>query len=89
MATRLLLISDTHIPGRAKALPAAVLAAADAADLVIHAGDWVAASVLDELETHRDRPAPAAPAHLRHRGRRRGRAARGGAARAVTAGAGA
>jgi len=52
MATRLLLISDTHIPGRAKALPAAVLAAADAADLVIHAGDWVAASVLDELETH-------------------------------------
>ncbi|MPS75827.1 MAG: YfcE family phosphodiesterase [Microbacterium sp.] len=52
MATRLLLISDTHIPGRARALPAPVLAAADAADLVVHAGDWVAASVLDELETH-------------------------------------
>ena len=30
MATRLLLISDTHIPGRARALPAPVLAAADA-----------------------------------------------------------
>lgn len=52
MATRLLLISDTHIPGRARRLPDDVLRAADAADLVIHAGDWVAASVLDELETH-------------------------------------
>jgi putative phosphoesterase len=54
MATRLLLISDTHIPGRARRLPAAVLHAADAADLVVHAGDWVAASVLDELEQHGD-----------------------------------
>jgi putative phosphoesterase len=52
MATRLLLISDTHIPGRARRLPEAVLRAADAADLVVHAGDWVAASVLDELEQH-------------------------------------
>lgn len=52
MATRLLLISDTHIPGRARALPSAVLRAADAADLIIHAGDWVAASVLDELTQH-------------------------------------
>ena len=54
MATRLLLISDTHIPGRARRLPDAVLKAADTADLVIHAGDWVAASVLDELEQHTD-----------------------------------
>ena len=52
MATRLLLISDTHIPGRARRLPDTVLQHADAADLVIHAGDWVAASVLDELEQH-------------------------------------
>ena len=52
MSTRLLLISDTHIPGRARTLPAAVIAAADDADLIIHAGDWVAASVLDELEQH-------------------------------------
>lgn len=51
MATRLLLVSDTHIPGRARRLPDAVLTAARAADLVIHAGDWVAASVLDELES--------------------------------------
>ncbi len=52
MTTRLLLISDTHSPGRAKRLPETVRRAADAADLVIHAGDWVAASVLDELEQH-------------------------------------
>lgn len=52
MATRLLLIADTHIPGRARTLPDAVLAAADAADLIVHAGDWVSASVLDELERH-------------------------------------
>ncbi|HYI50455.1 MAG TPA: metallophosphoesterase family protein [Microbacterium sp.] len=52
MVTRLLLISDTHIPGRARALPAAVRIAADHADLVIHAGDWVAASVLDDISEH-------------------------------------
>ena len=50
--TRLLLISDTHIPGRARRLPEAVLAAADAADLIVHAGDWVSAAVLAELEQH-------------------------------------
>ena len=54
MATRLLLISDTHIPARASRLPDPVRKAADTADLVIHAGDWVAASVLDELEQHAD-----------------------------------
>ncbi|MDX2376747.1 YfcE family phosphodiesterase [Microbacterium sp. LRZ72] len=52
MTTRLLLLADTHIPGRARHLPDEVLHAADAADLVIHAGDWVAASVLDELADH-------------------------------------
>ncbi len=52
MPTRLLLISDTHIPGRARTLPESVLRAADAADLIVHAGDWVSASVLDELEQH-------------------------------------
>jgi len=35
-------------------LPEPVLQAADTADLVIHAGDWVAASVLDGLEQHAD-----------------------------------
>jgi putative phosphoesterase len=46
---RLLLISDTHLPVRAKKLPAAVWAAVDEADVVIHAGDWVNVELLDEL----------------------------------------
>lgn len=50
MPSRLLLISDTHVPARARALPSAVWLAVDAADIVIHAGDWVAASLLDELQ---------------------------------------
>ncbi|SEA64616.1 metallophosphoesterase family protein [Leifsonia sp. 21MFCrub1.1] len=47
---KLLLISDTHVPKRARALPAPVLAAVDAADVVIHAGDWVDAATLDLLD---------------------------------------
>ncbi|MBF4570233.1 metallophosphoesterase [Plantibacter sp. VKM Ac-2880] len=50
MPTSLLLISDTHLPKRAKALPDAVWAAVDAADLVVHAGDWVDEATLDALE---------------------------------------
>ena len=52
MTTRLLIVSDTHVPTRARQLPSAVIEAADAVDLVIHAGDWIVASVLDELEAH-------------------------------------
>ncbi|WP_111767317.1 YfcE family phosphodiesterase [Nakamurella deserti] len=48
---RLLLISDTHVPARAKDLPAEVWAAVDAADVVVHAGDWVDVALLDQLET--------------------------------------
>ncbi|MGN7798215.1 metallophosphoesterase family protein [Leifsonia sp. 22587] len=47
---RLLLISDTHIPKRARSLPDQVMAAVDAADVVVHAGDWVDAATLDLLE---------------------------------------
>ncbi|OLT07307.1 YfcE family phosphodiesterase [Pseudonocardia sp. CNS-004] len=47
---KLLLISDTHLPVRAKDLPAPVWAAVDAADVVIHAGDWVSVDLLDALE---------------------------------------
>ncbi|MBC7589867.1 MAG: metallophosphoesterase family protein [Salinibacterium sp.] len=52
MSTTLLIISDTHVPTRARQLPSRVLEAADAADLVIHAGDWIEASTLDLLESH-------------------------------------
>jgi putative phosphoesterase len=47
---RLLLISDTHLPRRAKDLPAPVWAAAEAADVVVHAGDWCSVGLLDDLE---------------------------------------
>ncbi|MFF1820633.1 metallophosphoesterase family protein [Kribbella sp. NPDC058245] len=47
---RLVLISDTHLPVRAKRLPDAVWEAIDSADVVIHAGDWVNVALLDELE---------------------------------------
>jgi uncharacterized protein len=46
---RLLLIADTHIPSRARTLPAEVWSAVDAADVVVHAGDWIDVPTLDEL----------------------------------------
>lgn len=50
MTTRLLLLADTHLPKRARKLPDAVWQEVDAADVVIHAGDWVESALLDELE---------------------------------------
>jgi putative phosphoesterase len=50
MVTRLLLLADTHVPKRAKRLSDDVWAAVESADLVIHAGDWVDESLLDELQ---------------------------------------
>ena len=47
---RLLLIADTHVPKRAKDLPAQVWDEVSAADVVIHAGDWIEPSLLDTLE---------------------------------------
>ncbi|WP_345711633.1 YfcE family phosphodiesterase [Kineococcus glutinatus] len=46
---RLLLLADTHLPRRARDLPAQVWAAVDAADVVVHAGDWVEVAALDAL----------------------------------------
>lgn len=48
---RLLLISDTHVPARARDLPARVWEEVARADVVIHAGDWIALELLDELES--------------------------------------
>ena len=50
VAVRLLLIADTHIPRRARALPAQVRAEVARADVVLHAGDWVTEDVLDDLD---------------------------------------
>ena len=47
---RLLLLADTHVPARARDLPAEVWAAVDEADVVVHAGDWVDVALLDRLE---------------------------------------
>jgi putative phosphoesterase len=47
---KLLLISDTHLPARARELPPQVWAEVEAADVVVHAGDWVDVALLDELE---------------------------------------
>lgn len=49
MTTRLLLLSDTHLPVRAKALQDQVWRLVDEADAVTHAGDWVSVALLDEL----------------------------------------
>jgi putative phosphoesterase len=49
-ALRLLLLADTHLPKRAKVLPGQVWNAVDAADVVLHAGDWVDVALLDALE---------------------------------------
>ena len=46
---KLLIVSDTHVPARARDLPAALWRAVDAADLVVHAGDWVDVRLLDTL----------------------------------------
>jgi putative phosphoesterase len=49
-AVRLVAMSDTHFPRRARDLPAPLWAAVDAADVVVHAGDWCTADLLDTLE---------------------------------------
>jgi len=46
----LLLLADTHVPRRARDLPPVVWEAVDAADVVLHAGDWVDVTLLDALE---------------------------------------
>ena len=50
MTVHLVLLSDTHVPKRARALPEQVWDAIEAADVVFHAGDWVEAALLDQLE---------------------------------------
>lgn len=49
-ALRLVLTADTHLPKRAKGLPAELWAAIEEADVVVHAGDWVDEATLDAFE---------------------------------------
>lgn len=46
---RVVATADTHVPGRARDLPAALWDAIDAADLVVHAGDWVGVDLVDTV----------------------------------------
>ena len=48
-SVRLLLLADTHVPRRARDLPPQVWDEVRQADVVLHAGDWVAPELLDEL----------------------------------------
>ena len=47
---RLAIVADTHLPRGSRRLPDRCVEELRRADLVLHAGDLVAASVLDELE---------------------------------------
>jgi putative phosphoesterase len=46
---RLVITADTHVPRRARDLPAALWEAVVAADVVVHAGDWVDVRLLDAM----------------------------------------
>ncbi len=48
-------MADTHVPRRARDLPPQLWAAVDAADVVIHAGDWVDEPLLDALSARASR----------------------------------
>ena len=43
------IISDTHMPKRAKKLPKKLIEGLQAVDLIIHAGDWTSLDVYHEL----------------------------------------
>lgn len=44
------LISDTHVPARAREIPKEVFVVFENVDFIVHAGDLVDLSVIDELE---------------------------------------
>jgi len=50
MARTVGLISDTHVPDRARRVPDRVFKVFDKVDFIVHAGDLVQLSVIDELE---------------------------------------
>jgi hypothetical protein len=46
------ILADTHIPRRARTLPEGLVACLERADLVLHAGDLIGPSVLEELSAY-------------------------------------
>ena len=57
MSPLAVILADTHIPRRARTLPEGLVAYLERADLVLHAGDLIGPSVLEELSAYN------APAH--------------------------
>ncbi len=47
---RIAIVSDTHLPKGSRALPDSCVARCRAADLILHAGDFIRLAVLHELE---------------------------------------
>jgi len=50
VTTTVVVVSDTHVPQKARAVPDELWAAVEAADVVVHAGDWTGTAILDEFE---------------------------------------
>lgn len=48
-------MSDTHVPTRARDLPARLWDEVDAADVVIHAGDWMTLALFEALDARSKR----------------------------------
>lgn len=46
----MVITADTHVPRRARDLPASLWDAVDAAEVVVHAGDWVDVGLLDAMQ---------------------------------------
>ncbi|MFB5661093.1 metallophosphoesterase family protein [Alteribacillus sp. HJP-4] len=49
---KIIVISDTHIPGKAKKLPERLLRELSEVDLIVHAGDWQTYSVYEEISEY-------------------------------------
>lgn len=49
---KIIIVSDTHIPSRAKSLPGILTKECADADLIIHAGDWQTLDVFFELSAY-------------------------------------
>lgn len=49
---KIVIVSDTHIPMRAKKLPEPLITECQTADFIIHAGDWQALDVYYELAAY-------------------------------------
>lgn len=50
---RIAVLADTHVPKRAKTLPADVWRLINTCDLIVHAGDVLNQQFLDELRSHK------------------------------------